>query len=248
MSPAPSQPFRYALEARRRRARGRVLDAARAVHTPAFMAVGTQGAVKAMTPDQVAPPARGDAREHLSPRAASRRGAGREARRPARASCAGTGPILTDSGGFQVFSLPNKEISDHGVRFKSEVDGSVLELTPERSIEIQNALGADVDHGLRRVHAVSRRRGAGRRRRAAHARLARALREGARAPRTRRCSASCRAAPIEHLRARCAEARRGARPAGRRDRRRVGRRGARAAGARHRGHGAAAARGRSPAT
>jgi queuine tRNA-ribosyltransferase len=54
------------------------------------------------------------------------------------------GPILTDSGGFQVFSLPRKEITDHGVRFRNEVDGSEIELTPERSIEIQNALGADV--------------------------------------------------------------------------------------------------------
>jgi len=52
--------------------------------------------------------------------------------------------ILTDSGGFQVFSLPKKEIGNHGVRFKNEVDGSVVELTPERSIEIQNALGADI--------------------------------------------------------------------------------------------------------
>jgi queuine tRNA-ribosyltransferase len=54
------------------------------------------------------------------------------------------GPILTDSGGFQVFSLPNKEISDRGVRFKNEVSGETMELTPERSIQIQNALGADV--------------------------------------------------------------------------------------------------------
>ncbi len=54
------------------------------------------------------------------------------------------GPILTDSGGFQVFSLPKKDISDRGVRFKNELTGSEIELTPERSIEIQNALGADV--------------------------------------------------------------------------------------------------------
>jgi queuine tRNA-ribosyltransferase len=54
------------------------------------------------------------------------------------------GPILTDSGGFQVFSIPKKEISDHGVRFKNDVDGSSVEITPERSIEIQNTLGADI--------------------------------------------------------------------------------------------------------
>jgi queuine tRNA-ribosyltransferase len=54
------------------------------------------------------------------------------------------GPILTDSGGFQVFSLPKKEITDRGVRFTHELDGSEVDLTPERSIEIQNELGADV--------------------------------------------------------------------------------------------------------
>jgi len=54
------------------------------------------------------------------------------------------GPILTDSGGFQVFSLPSAEISDRGVRFRNAVDGSVMDLTPERSIEIQHALGADI--------------------------------------------------------------------------------------------------------
>ena len=55
-----------------------------------------------------------------------------------------SGPILTDSGGFQVFSLPKKLISDRGVRFKNEVDGTEIDLTPERSVEIQAQLGADV--------------------------------------------------------------------------------------------------------
>jgi queuine tRNA-ribosyltransferase len=54
------------------------------------------------------------------------------------------GPILTDSGGFQVFSLPGVEIDDGGVRFQNAVDGSSMQLTPERSIEIQHALGADI--------------------------------------------------------------------------------------------------------
>ena len=54
------------------------------------------------------------------------------------------GPMLTDSGGFQVFSLPSKVISDRGARFKNETTGEEVDLTPERSIEIQNALGADV--------------------------------------------------------------------------------------------------------
>jgi queuine tRNA-ribosyltransferase len=54
------------------------------------------------------------------------------------------GPILTDSGGFQVFSLPKVEIDDRGARFANEVTGETVDLTPERSIEIQNTLGADI--------------------------------------------------------------------------------------------------------
>lgn len=55
------------------------------------------------------------------------------------------GPILTDSGGFQVFSLASQtKVSDHGVVFKSHVDGQRMEFTPERAIEIQQALGSDV--------------------------------------------------------------------------------------------------------
>ena len=52
--------------------------------------------------------------------------------------------ILTDSGGFQVFSLPKVEISDRGARFANEITGEIVDLTPERSIEIQNRLGADI--------------------------------------------------------------------------------------------------------
>jgi queuine tRNA-ribosyltransferase len=54
------------------------------------------------------------------------------------------GPILTDSGGFQVFSLvknKEKDITEEGVRFKSHIDGQNLLLTPEKSIEIQNKQG-----------------------------------------------------------------------------------------------------------
>lgn len=55
------------------------------------------------------------------------------------------GPILTDSGGFQVFSLSKlRKIDDNGVIFRSPRDGAIVEITPERSIQIQNALGADV--------------------------------------------------------------------------------------------------------
>lgn len=55
------------------------------------------------------------------------------------------GPMLTDSGGYQVFSLANpKDITEEGVKFKSHIDGSNLFLTPEKSIEIQNKLGSDI--------------------------------------------------------------------------------------------------------
>jgi queuine tRNA-ribosyltransferase len=108
------------------------------------MPVGTHAAVKAMTPEQVA--ATGAEivlanTYHL----ALRPGEGIVAKLGGLHSfMRWPGPILTDSGGFQVFSLPRKEIGDRGVRFRSEVDGSVFDLTPERSVEIQNALGADV--------------------------------------------------------------------------------------------------------
>lgn len=53
--------------------------------------------------------------------------------------------MLTDSGGFQVFSLSEmRKITEEGVTFRSPHDGQIIKLTPERSIEIQNTLGADV--------------------------------------------------------------------------------------------------------
>ncbi len=55
------------------------------------------------------------------------------------------GPILTDSGGFQVFSLADlNQIDDSGVTFKSHIDGSIVHLSPARSIQVQNDLGADI--------------------------------------------------------------------------------------------------------
>lgn len=55
-----------------------------------------------------------------------------------------SGPLLTDSGGFQVFSLAERaKVTEHGVSFRSHIDGSPMELTPERSIEIQENLGSD---------------------------------------------------------------------------------------------------------
>jgi queuine tRNA-ribosyltransferase len=142
---AAPEPLEFAVEARSGAARaGRLVTPHGVVHTPAFMPVGTHGAVKAMTPAQVA--ATGAEMVlantyHL----ALRPGESLVAKLGGlHAFMRWPGPILTDSGGFQVFSLPRKEISDRGVRFANEVTGEVMDLTPERSIAIQNALGADV--------------------------------------------------------------------------------------------------------
>src|SRR5947209_13250340 len=56
-----------------------------------------------------------------------------------------SGPILTDSGGYQVFSLAlSRKITDHGASFRSHIDGALLELTPERAVAIQENLGSDI--------------------------------------------------------------------------------------------------------
>jgi queuine tRNA-ribosyltransferase len=139
------QTFRYTLQQRSGAARAGVLATPHGeIHTPAFMVVGTQAAVRAMTPDQL----RATGTEVLLANTYHL------ALRPGEKLVAKLGglhgfmrwegPIATDSGGFQVFSLPSKEISDLGVRFKNELTGSIMELTPERSIEIQNQLGADL--------------------------------------------------------------------------------------------------------
>ena len=130
---AREAPFRFQVEARDGAARAGLLETPHGrVHTPAFMPVGTHGAVKAMAPAEVA--ATGAEMilantYHLALRpgeALVQKFGGLHGfmRWP--------GPILTDSGGFQVFSLPHKEISDRGVRFKNEVTGDAMELTPER--------------------------------------------------------------------------------------------------------------------
>jgi queuine tRNA-ribosyltransferase len=115
------------------------------VETPAFMPVGTHGTVRALTPEEVS-----DAGAqivlantfHLS-------------LRPGAETIARAGglhafmhwerPLLTDSGGYQVFSLPHlRTVSDDGVRFRSPVDGRDVAFTPERVIEIEEQLGADI--------------------------------------------------------------------------------------------------------
>ncbi|HEX7237447.1 MAG TPA: tRNA guanosine(34) transglycosylase Tgt, partial [Gammaproteobacteria bacterium] len=125
--------------------RGRMTFRRGAVDTPAFMPVGTYGSVKAMTPEEL-------------------QGLGAEIilgntfhllLRPGIDVIRAHGglhrfmhwerPILTDSGGFQVWSLQSlRKISENGVEFRSPINGDLIELTPERSIEMQDALGADI--------------------------------------------------------------------------------------------------------
>lgn len=125
------------------------------IQTPAFMPVGTQGTVKGVTIDQVAATGAemilGNT-YHLSLRP------GHETVRRLgglHAMCGWQGPILTDSGGFQVFSLGDiNRVSEHAATFRSQVDGRLVELTPELSIEIQEALGSDVAMVLDHVIAL----------------------------------------------------------------------------------------------
>jgi queuine tRNA-ribosyltransferase len=139
-------PFRFDLLATDDAARrGTLVTSHGEVQTPVFMPVGTQGTVKGLTPEQV-------------------KAAGAEiilgntyhlALRPGDELIAELGglhkfmawdlPILTDSGGFQVFSLAQiRKVTDEGVSFRSHIDGALLDLTPERAIAIQQNLGSDI--------------------------------------------------------------------------------------------------------
>ena len=125
--------------------RGRIAFRRGTIDTPAFMPVGTYGSVKAMTPEELEGmgaqivlgntfhlllrPGIDVIRAHggLHPFMHWQR------------------PILTDSGGFQVFSLESlRKVTEAGVEFRSPINGDLIELTPERSIEMQDALGSDV--------------------------------------------------------------------------------------------------------
>jgi len=115
------------------------------VLTPAFMPVGTQGTVKGVTPAQleaIGPQVILGNTYHLGLRP------GDELVRDLgglHAFMGWHGPILTDSGGFQVFSLASlRKIKEEGVAFQSHIDGSSHFLSPERSMEIQRNLGSDI--------------------------------------------------------------------------------------------------------
>ena len=115
------------------------------IRTPAFMPVGTYGTVKSLTPEEVA----ADGADiilgntfHLMLRPGTniirKHGGLHEFMH-------WSGPILTDSGGFQVFSLAAlRKLSEEGVRFQSPVNGDEVFLTPERSMEVQHDLNSDI--------------------------------------------------------------------------------------------------------
>lgn len=138
--------FRFELRGRSGRARRGVIHTPHGpIDTPAFMPVGTRASLKGLTPAQV----RDTGTQvvlantyHLllrpGPETIARLGG-------LHRFMSWDGPILTDSGGFQVFSLADlRKLDDEGVTFQSHIDGATLTLTPEISIRTQNQLGADI--------------------------------------------------------------------------------------------------------
>lgn len=125
------------------------------VQTPGFMPVGTQGTVKGVTIDQVAATG-ADMILGNTYHLALRPGHETVRRLGGLHGMSGwTGPILTDSGGFQIFSLGKiNQVSEQSAVFRSHIDGAVMELTPEHSIEIQESLGSDVAMVLDHVVAL----------------------------------------------------------------------------------------------
>ena len=124
---------------------GRLTTPHGVVRTPAFMPVGTAGAMKGMhwreVRDAGADIVLGNT-YHLM----LRPGAERIAALGGLQTFTGwNGPMLTDSGGFQVMSLAQlRKVSEGGVTFRSHIDGASLELSPERAIEVQRLLGSDI--------------------------------------------------------------------------------------------------------
>ncbi len=138
--------FRFELLATDGKARcGRLHTSHGTVDTPVFMAVGTQGTVKGLTPRQL---------EEIGVQVVLGN-TYHLALRPGDEQIAALGglhrfmgwsrPILTDSGGFQVYSLAaSRKIDDQGAVFRSHIDGTLLELTPEKAVRIQENLGSDI--------------------------------------------------------------------------------------------------------
>lgn len=125
--------------------RGQIRMPRGVIDTPAFMPVGTLGTVKAMTPEEVAATGAqillGNTFHLLlrpGPEIISAHNGLHDFMRWPK-------PILTDSGGFQVFSLTElRKVSEQGVQFRSPINGSLVHLDPERAIKMQHVLGADI--------------------------------------------------------------------------------------------------------
>ena len=154
MADAPG--FSFALHATDHHARvGEITSPRGTIQTPAFMPVGTAATVKAMLPDHVratgADIVLGNT-YHLMLRPTAERVA---ALGGLHKFMNWPRPILTDSGGFQVMSLSKlRKLTEEGVSFQSHIDGSKHMLTPERSVEVQNLLGADIQMQLDECPAI----------------------------------------------------------------------------------------------
>lgn len=143
------QPIRYELIKKDKKTgarRGRIYTPHGVIETPVFMPVGTQATVKAMTPDEL----KNEIKAHiiLSNTYHLFLRPGDELIKEAgglHKFMNWDGAILTDCGGFQVFSLSKlRKITEEGVEFRSHLDGSKLFISPEKSISIQNNLGSDI--------------------------------------------------------------------------------------------------------
>ena len=195
------QSFAFALKAQDGRARlGEIATPRGVIRTPAFMPVGTAATVKAMLPETV----RATGADiilantyHLM----LRPGAERIAKLGGLHRFMGwDGPILTDSGGYQVMSLSKlRRIEEHGVTFQSHIDGATHLLTPERAIEVQCLLGADIQMVLDECTPFPATRDEARSSMELSMRWAERSKQAFQTHeprRARRCSASCRAASI----------------------------------------------------
>jgi len=138
--------FEFTLKAKENKSRRGIIKTSRGeINTPAFMVVGTAGTVKALTNDDV----KKSGTEiilgntyHLMLRPGEKL---ISEMKGLHNFMNWHGPILTDSGGFQVMSLSKiRKISDQGVEFSSHIDGEKFFVSPERSIEIQHQLGSDI--------------------------------------------------------------------------------------------------------
>jgi queuine tRNA-ribosyltransferase len=145
---SPTSPLRFTEGARdpgSRARRGTLLTSRGSIETPVFMTVGTRATVTGLTPDDLlaidAPIVLANTYHLLlrpGPELFRRVGGIHAFMRWPR-------PVLTDSGGYQIFSLPSERtINENGARFRSYVDGRIHHLTPETSIDMQAAIGSDI--------------------------------------------------------------------------------------------------------